>query len=89
MHCGCMENIKHLFSGLGKGICSDTFLALLTISDLILGSARAFVQKKVDSSIAKAGLLRNAMLLLISALLYPMTVVMNKHCNNHILIKLL
>lgn len=89
MHCGCMENIKHLFSVLGKGICSDTFLALLTISDLILGSARAFVQKKVDTSTAKAELLRNAMLLIISALSYPMAVVINKHCNSHILIKLL
>lgn len=74
-----MENINHLFSVLGKGIGSYTFmaLALLTVSDLILGSVRAFVQKKVNSSIAKAGLLRNAMLIVIPALLYPMAVVMN------------
>jgi toxin secretion/phage lysis holin len=55
------------------GITSYMYILLiaLTFSDIALGTARAFVRKKINSSIAKSGILKNALLLIIPAILYP------------------
>ncbi|MHA7612284.1 phage holin family protein [Weissella viridescens] len=69
-----MEHIFNLLGSFFTWITSYSYIALftLTIVDILLGTAKAFSQKKINSTIAKEGMTKNLMILVVPALLLPL-----------------
>lgn len=68
-----MENVFNIITTFITRVTSYSFVALvvLTIVDILMGTAKAFLHKKLNSTVAKEGAVKNSMIIVVPALLLP------------------